>query len=132
MPVVARPLLRIVLVPLDAAAGMVLHRMKALAFVGGDDAVCLGMVLGLADVALLLLQPVRLMAGQRAIGHTTPEALAAHGFAAGSMAPKVEAACQFVRASGRRALRAKQARQPPVSPAESAALVAPSAPINRI
>ncbi len=40
---------------------------------------------------------------QRAIGHTTPEALAAHLFAAGSMAPKVEAACQFVRASGRRA-----------------------------
>ncbi len=40
---------------------------------------------------------------QRAIGDTTPEALAAHPFAAGSMAPKVEAACRFVRASGRRA-----------------------------
>ncbi len=40
---------------------------------------------------------------QRAIGRTTPEVLAAHLFAAGSMAPKVEAACQFVRASGRRA-----------------------------
>lgn len=40
---------------------------------------------------------------QRAIGRTTPEGLAAHLFAAGSMAPKVEAACQFVRASGRRA-----------------------------
>ena len=40
---------------------------------------------------------------QRPVGHTTPQALAAHPFAAGSMAPKVEAACSFVRASGRRA-----------------------------
>lgn len=40
---------------------------------------------------------------QRAVGHTTPDALAAHLFAAGSMAPKVEAACRFVRATGRRA-----------------------------
>lgn len=40
---------------------------------------------------------------QRPVGHTTPQALAAHLFAAGSMAPKVEAACQFVRATGRRA-----------------------------
>lgn len=40
---------------------------------------------------------------QRAIGRTTPDVLAAHLFAAGSMAPKVEAACLFVRASGRRA-----------------------------
>jgi len=40
---------------------------------------------------------------QRAVGQTTPQALAAHRFAAGSMAPKVEAACSFVRASGRRA-----------------------------
>ncbi len=40
---------------------------------------------------------------QRAVGKTTPEELARHGFAAGSMAPKVEAACAFVRATGRRA-----------------------------
>jgi carbamate kinase len=40
---------------------------------------------------------------QRALGKTTPQALAAHAFAAGSMAPKVEAACRFVRATGRRA-----------------------------
>ena len=40
---------------------------------------------------------------QRAVGHTTPDALDAQRFAAGSMAPKVEAACRFVRASGRRA-----------------------------
>ncbi len=41
---------------------------------------------------------------QRAVGRTTPDALSAHLFAAGSMAPKVEAACHFVRASGRRAV----------------------------
>lgn len=40
---------------------------------------------------------------QQAIGRTTPAALAAHTFATGSMAPKVEAACRFVQASGRRA-----------------------------
>jgi carbamate kinase len=40
---------------------------------------------------------------QRAIGPTTPQALAQHAFAAGSMAPKVQAACQFVQATGRRA-----------------------------
>ena len=41
---------------------------------------------------------------QRALGRTTPQALSEHPFAAGSMAPKVEAACGFVRATGRRAV----------------------------
>ncbi|PVE42570.1 carbamate kinase [Limnohabitans planktonicus] len=41
---------------------------------------------------------------QRAIGQVTPQALAGHDFAAGSMAPKVEAACAFVLATGRRAV----------------------------
>jgi carbamate kinase len=40
---------------------------------------------------------------QRAVGQTTPQALAGHNFAAGTMAPKVEAACSFARARGRRA-----------------------------
>ena len=40
---------------------------------------------------------------QRALGEVTPEQLAAHRFAAGSMAPKVEAACAFVQATGGRA-----------------------------
>jgi len=40
---------------------------------------------------------------QRAVGETTPEALSSHAFASGSMAPKVEAACDFVRTTGRRA-----------------------------
>lgn len=41
---------------------------------------------------------------QRAIGKTTPQQLARHDFHAGSMGPKVEAACAFVTATGHRAL----------------------------
>ncbi len=41
---------------------------------------------------------------QRAIGKVTPQALAGHDFAAGSMGPKVEAARDFVLATGRRAV----------------------------
>lgn len=41
---------------------------------------------------------------QRRIGHVTPAALAAAAFPEGSMGPKVEAACAFVRATGRRAV----------------------------
>lgn len=40
---------------------------------------------------------------QRLLGYVTPEELARHEFAAGSMGPKVEAASRFVRATGRRA-----------------------------
>jgi len=41
--------------------------------------------------------------GQRAIRRASPEALAAHEFAAGSMGPKVTAACRFARLTGKRA-----------------------------
>jgi carbamate kinase len=40
---------------------------------------------------------------QRAIRRATPEALSGMSFAAGSMGPKVDAACRFVRATGKRA-----------------------------
>jgi len=40
---------------------------------------------------------------QRAIRRAAPDALSALPFAAGSMGPKVEAACRFVRATGKRA-----------------------------
>ena len=40
----------------------------------------------------------------RAIGRTTPSALRAGKFAAGSMGPKVEAACRFVEATGKPAM----------------------------
>jgi carbamate kinase len=39
----------------------------------------------------------------RALRRVTPDELARHEFAEGSMGPKVEAACEFVRRSGRRA-----------------------------
>ena len=42
--------------------------------------------------------------GQRAVGKVTPDAFAGHAFPAGSMGPKVQAACEFVRATGRRAV----------------------------
>lgn len=42
--------------------------------------------------------------GQHTLGVATPAELAAHDFAAGSIGPKVEAACDFVRATGRRAV----------------------------
>jgi carbamate kinase len=41
--------------------------------------------------------------GQRAIRTASPSALRAERFAAGSMGPKVEAACRFVEATGHRA-----------------------------
>lgn len=40
---------------------------------------------------------------QRALGRTTVEELRGHAFPRGSMGPKVEAACRFVEATGRRA-----------------------------
>jgi len=40
---------------------------------------------------------------QRVLSFVTPEQLAEYEFAAGSMGPKVEAACRFVRATGKRA-----------------------------
>ena len=42
--------------------------------------------------------------GQRALRHVSPTELARHRFPAGSMGPKVEAACRFALATGKRAL----------------------------
>lgn len=41
---------------------------------------------------------------QRALGQVTPAVLQQHSFADGSMGPKVEAACGFVLATGKRAV----------------------------
>ena len=41
---------------------------------------------------------------QRLLARTTPDELRRHGFAAGSMGPKVEAACRFAEAGGRAAI----------------------------
>jgi carbamate kinase len=62
------------------------------------DADCLVIATDVAAVYLEWGQP-----GQRAIKKVTPQALARHTFPAGSMAPKVEAACGFVLATGKKA-----------------------------
>ena len=41
---------------------------------------------------------------QRALGNVTPKTLAGMSFPAGSMGPKIEAACRFVESSGKRAV----------------------------
>ena len=41
---------------------------------------------------------------QRALGKVTPHMLAQQAFPAGSMGPKVEAACKFVLTTGKRAV----------------------------
>lgn len=61
-----------------------------------------------ADVLVLATDVAALYEGwgtpeQRAVGTVTPQWLRQRSFAAGSMGPKVEAACRFVEATGRRA-----------------------------
>ena len=63
------------------------------------DADCLVIATDVAAVFLHWGQPE-----QRAIGKVSPQALAQQTFPAGSMRPKVEAACEFVLATGKRAL----------------------------
>jgi carbamate kinase len=65
----------------------------------GIEADCLVIVTDVEAVYLDWGQPT-----QRAVGKVTPQALAQHAFPAGSMAPKVEAACAFVRATNKRAV----------------------------
>lgn len=91
----------------SAGLGQGLHGVEAVI----DKDLCSGLlardlqadVLVIAtDVAAVYLdwgQPT-----QRAIGKVTPQALAGHDFAAGSMGPKVEAARAFVLATGQRAV----------------------------
>ena len=62
-----------------------------------------------ADALVILTDVANVEAGfgtdaARAIGHTTPAALRALKFPAGSMGPKVEAACRFVEATGKPAM----------------------------
>jgi carbamate kinase len=62
---------------------------------------------------------------QRAIRHATPDALAEIGFPAGSMGPKVEAACAFVRATGHVALVGSLEQIPSVLAGEAGTAVMP-------
>ncbi|WP_426146930.1 carbamate kinase [Polaromonas sp. DSR2-3-2] len=74
----------------DLCAGLLARELQA-------D--CLVIATDVAAVYLDWGQP-----GQRAVGRVTPQALARHAFAAGSMGPKVEAASAFVLATGKRAV----------------------------
>lgn len=65
----------------------------------GLQAECLVIVTDVASVFLDWGTP-----GQRAVGKVTPQALSMQSFAAGSMGPKVQAACEFVLATGKRAV----------------------------
>ena len=65
----------------------------------GIDADCLVIVTDVKAVFLDWGTPQ-----QRAVGKVTPQALARLAFPAGSMGPKVEAACEFALATGRRAV----------------------------
>jgi carbamate kinase len=61
-----------------------------------------------ADVLVMATDADAVYAGwgtpaQRRLGRVTPQELEQYPFAAGSMGPKVEAACEFVRATARRA-----------------------------
>ena len=65
----------------------------------GIEADCLVIVTDVAAVFLDWGKP-----SQRAVGKVTPQALERQSFPAGSMGPKVAAACAFVRATGKRAV----------------------------
>jgi carbamate kinase len=60
---------------------------------------------------------------QRGIHRAHPDALAAYGFAAGSMGPKVEAACQYARRTGRTAAIGALADIPAIVRGEKGTLV---------
>jgi carbamate kinase len=64
---------------------------------------------------------------QRAIRRATPDALSAMTFAAGSMGPKVEAACRFVRMTGKRAAIGELSQLSQILAGESGTTVDPAA-----
>jgi carbamate kinase len=64
---------------------------------------------------------------QRAIRRATPEALSNLSFAAGSMGPKVDAACRFVRTTGRRAAIGELAQLGRIIAGEAGTTIAPDA-----
>ena len=64
---------------------------------------------------------------QRAIRRTSPKALAAHDFAAGSMGPKVEAAIEFVEKTGKTAAIGALAHVERIAAGEAGTIVTPEA-----
>jgi carbamate kinase len=90
-------------IPVAASAGGSLRGLEA---VIDKDLTSALLACELAADGLLLLTDVDAVyedwpsPAQRAIRHTTPEALRARGLPPGSMGPKAEAACRFVERSG--------------------------------
>ena len=66
--------------------------------------------------------------GQRAIRRATPDALGEFDFPAGSMGPKVDAACSFVRVSGKSAYIGALDRLPALLAGETGTEVSPDVP----
>ncbi len=89
--------------PLHGVDGVIDKDLCSGLLARGIDADCLVIVTDVEAVYLDWGLP-----GQRAVGKVAPQALARelanHAFPAGSMAPKVEAACAFVLATGKRAV----------------------------
>ena len=86
-----------------------------------------------ADAFLLLTDVANVQRGYgtpsaHAIGQTSVEALRALDFAAGSMGPKVEAACRFVEGTGGTAAIGKLADAPRLLAAEAGTVVYPNEP----
>ena len=74
----------------DLCSGVLAHELKADCLVIATDVAAVFVDWGTPQ--------------QRAIGHVSPKALAGMRFPAGSMGPKIDAACRFVQASGKRAV----------------------------
>jgi carbamate kinase len=93
-------------VPVTRGPGGVLRGVEA---VVDKDLAAARLAIALDADALLLLTDVPAVfdgygtADARPIRHATPESLRRHGFPAGSMGPKIEAAIRFVTATGGRA-----------------------------
>ena len=74
----------------DLCAGLLAHKLGADCLIIATDVAAVYLDWGLPS--------------QRALGKVTPKELAKHSFPAGSMGPKVAAACQFVKDTGKRAV----------------------------
>jgi carbamate kinase len=102
-----------VVIDKDRASGLLANQLAADLFVMATD---------VDGVYLDWGQPT-----QRLLRRTTPAEMARHPFAAGSMGPKVEAACEFVTTTGRRAAIGALAEIERIVAGEAGTIVEPDA-----
>jgi carbamate kinase len=102
-----------VVIDKDRASGLLARQLEADLFVMATD---------VDGVYLDWGQPT-----QRLLRRTTPAEMARHPFAAGSMGPKVEAACDFVATTGRRAAIGALAEIERIVAGEAGTIVEPDA-----